>query len=116
MKAITLNEVQQAKANDIRYYEANRQYAGNAETDQRIQYVINLSDVDYMNMMNEVARKEVARKEAAKDKKSAISAERKATGMTKKQYRAEYDRLMAEYKAGNDYAKYEAKKIQKFAF
>lgn len=51
-----------------------------------------------------------------KKKKAALSAERKATGKSKKAYREEYDRLMAEYKNGNYAAKEEAKKIAKYAF
>ena len=105
------------KQADVRRYNANRQYAGDATTDQRIDYVLNLSDEEYMNQYNEVARKESMKEAAVKDKKAAISAERKATGKSKKTYRAEYDALMAEYKrTGNSEAKNAAKAIAKFAF
>ena len=105
------------KAADIREYDKNRQYTGNDVADQRIDYVLNLSDEEYMNLHNEVARKENMKDAAAKDKKAAISAERKATGKSKKAYRAEYDALMAEYKrTGNSEAKNAAKAIAKFAF
>lgn len=43
------------KAADVREYNNNRQYAGDAATDQRIDYVLNLSDEEYMNLHNEVA-------------------------------------------------------------
>ena len=116
MKTITIEEVKAMKAADIRRYNENRQYAGNAATDQRIDYIERMRDEDYMAMHNEVAAKENAKSEAAKEKKSALSAERKATGKSKKAYREEYDRLMAEYKKGNYAAKEEAKKIAKYAF
>ena len=116
MKAITIEQVKEMKAADIRRYNENRQYAGNAATDQRIDYIERMSDEDYMRMHNEVAAKENAKAEAAKEKKAALSAERKATGKSKKAYREEYDRLMAAYKAGDYAAKEEAKKIAKYAF
>lgn len=116
MKIITIQEVAAKKRADILCEEANRKYVGNAVADQRIDYIRNMSDEDYMNMYNEVVRRELRKEEAAKAKRDAISAERKATGISKKAYRAEYDRLMAEYRAGNYEAKAEAKKIQKFAF
>lgn len=117
MKAITIEQVAAMKAADIREYDKNRQYTGNDVADQRIDYVLNLSDEEYMNLHNEVARKENMKDAAAKDKKAAISAERKATGKSKKAYRAEYDALMAEYKrTGNSEAKNAAKAIAKFAF
>lgn len=116
MKTITIEEVKAMKAADIRRYNENRQYAGNAATDQRIEYVQRMSDEDYMRMYNEVAAKENAKAEAAKEKKSALSAERKATGKSKKAYREEYNRLMVEYKNGNYAAIEEAKKIAKYAF
>jgi hypothetical protein len=113
---ITITEVAAAKRQDIANLEVNRYFAGNAATDQRIDYILSLSDEAYMNICNEAARKEAVKAAVAKEKKAALSAERKATGMSKKAYRAEYERLMAEYKAGNKAAKEEAKKIQKFAF
>ena len=116
MKTITIEEVKAMKAADIRRYNENRQYAGNAATDQRIDYIERMSDEDYMAMHNEVADKENRKAEAAKEKKAALSAERKANGKSKKAYREEYDRLMAEYKNGNYAAKEEAKKIAKYAF
>lgn len=117
MKAITIEQVAAMKAADVREYNNNRQYAGDAATDQRIDYVLNLSDEEYMNLHNEVARRENMKEAAAKDKKAAISAERKATGKSKKAYRAEYDALMTEYKrTGNSEAKNAAKAIAKFAF
>jgi len=116
MKTITIEEVKQMKAADIRRYNENRQYAGNAATDQRIDYIERMSDEDYMKLHNEVAAKENAKAEAAKEKKASLSAERKATGKSKKAYREEYDRLMAAYKAGDYAAKEEAKKIAKYAF
>ena len=116
MRTSTIEEVKAMKAADIRRYNENRQYAGNAATDQRIDYIERMSDEDYMKMHNEVAAKENAKAEASKEKKAALSAERKATGKSKKAYREEYDRLMAEYKAGNYAAKEEAKKIAKYAF
>ena len=117
MKAIKLKEVAAHKREDIRNYEANREYAGNAATDQRIEYVERMSDEEYMNMYNEVVTRENRKSEQRKERQAAISAERKSTGMSKKSYRAEYDRLMAEYKStGNLSFKTEAKKIQRFAF
>lgn len=102
MKAITIKQVAVMKAADVREYNNNRQYAGDAATDQRIDYVLNLSDEEYMNLHNEVARRENMKEAAAKDKKA---------------YRAEYDALMAEYKrTGNSEAKNAAKAIAKFAF
>ena len=116
MKIITIQEVKELKAADIRSYNENRQYAGNAATNQRIDYVERMSDEDYMNMHNQVALKENAKIEASKEKKMALTAERKSTGRSKKSYREEYDRLMSEYKRGNYAAKEAAKAIQKFAF
>ena len=116
MRTITIEQVKSMKAADIRRYNENRQYAGNAATDQRIDFIQKMSDEDYMRMYNEVAAKENAKAEAAKEKKAALSAERKSTGKSKKAYREEYDRLMAEYKNGNYAAKEEAKKIAKYAF
>ena len=60
MKAITLEQVRAMKAADIRRNNENRQYAGNAATDQRIDYIERMSDEDYMRMHNEVAAKENA--------------------------------------------------------
>ncbi|WP_368125169.1 hypothetical protein [Bacteroides faecis] len=117
MKTITIEEVAAMKRVDVNNYNAERQYIGNAEADQRIEFVMNMSDEDYMKMYNEVAMRENAKAEAAKSKKAAISAERKATGKSKKAYRAEYDALMADYKkTGNLEAKKAAKAIAKFAF
>jgi hypothetical protein len=61
MTTITLQQVDRMKAEDIRRYNENREYAGNAATDQRIDYILSMSDEDYMNMHNEAARKENAR-------------------------------------------------------
>lgn len=117
MKTITINQVAAMKREDIRYYEANRQYAGNAATDQRIEFILRLSDVDYMNLHNEVVRKENNKLAAKKEAKKKLTAERKATGKSKKTYRAEYDQLMSEYKStGNREFYLQAKSIAKYAF
>ena len=91
MKAITLSEVKSMKAEEIRRCNAERAYIGNCTAEQRIQFIENMSDEEYMKMYNEVAAKENAKAAAVKEKKVAISAERKATGKSKKAYRAEYD-------------------------
>lgn len=117
MKTITIEEVAAMKSADIKRYNEDRPYTGNATADQRIDYILRLSDEEYMNLYNEVARKENRKAEAAKNKKAAISAERKATGKSKKAYREEYEALMAEYKQTGDLdAKKAAKSIAKFAF
>lgn len=117
MKTITLEQVPALKRADVKRYNEDRPYIGNASADQRIDYILNLSDEEYMNLHNEVARKENLKAEAAKAKKAAISAERKATGKSKRAYREEYDALMAEYKkTGNLDARNAAKRIAKFAF
>lgn len=117
MKTITIEQVAAMKQADVKRYNEDRPYIGNAAADQRIDYVLNLSDEEYMNLHNEVARKENMKSEAAKAKRTAISAERKATGKSKKAYREEYDALMAEYKkTGNSEAKAAAKAVAKFAF
>ena len=117
MKIITIEEVAAMKRADVKRYNEDRPYIGNAAADQRIDYVLSLSDEEYMNLHNEVARKENQKVEAAKVKKATISAERKATGKSKKAYREEYEALMAEYKkTGNLDAKKAAKSIAKFAF
>lgn len=117
MRTIRIEEVCEMKNEDIRRYNADRPYTGNAAADQKIDYILRLSDEEYMNLYNEVARKENRKAEAAKAKKSAISAERKATGKSKKAYREEYEALMAEYKkTGNLDAKKAAKSIAKSAF
>ena len=117
MKAITLSEVNSMKAEEIRRCNAERAYVGNCTSEQRIQFIENMSDEEYMKMYNEVAAKENAKAAAAKEKKAAICAERKATGKSKKAYRAEYDALMAEYKkTGSTEAKKAAKAISRFAF
>lgn len=117
MKTITIEEVAAMKRADVKRYNEDRPYIGNAAADQRIDYVLNLPDEEYMNLHNEVARKENMKAEAAKAKKAAISAERKATGKSKKAYREEYEALMAEYKrTGNSDAKKDAKAIARFAF
>ena len=117
MKTITINQVAAMKKEDIRRYEENRQYAGNAATDQRIEYVERLSDEDYMNIHNEVARKENNKLAAKKEAKKELTAERKATGKSKKTYRAEYDQLMREYKLTGKRELYlQAKSIAKYAF
>lgn len=117
MKTITLQEVATYKREDIRNNEANRQYVGNAATDQRIEYIERMSDEEYMNMHNEVAARENRKASERKEKQAAISSERKATGMSKKAYRAEYDRLMSEYKSTKNTELYkQAKSIAKFAF
>ncbi|WP_303013775.1 hypothetical protein [uncultured Bacteroides sp.] len=117
MKTITIEEVAAMKRADVKRYNEERTYIGNAAADQRIDYVLNLSDEDYMNMYNETARKENRKAEAAKARKAALSAERKATGKSKKAYREEYDLLMVEYKkTGNSELKKAAKAIAKFAF
>lgn len=105
------------KAEEIRRCNSERAYTGNSTAEQRIQFIENMSDEEYMKMHNEVAAKENAKAAAAKEKKTALSAERKATGKSKKAYRAEYDALMAEYKnTGRTEAKNAAKAIAKFAF
>jgi hypothetical protein len=117
MKTITLQEVRAMKAEDIRSYEANRQYAGNAATDQRIEYVERLSDEEYMEMHNKVARRENNKLAAKKEAKNELTAERKATGKSKKTYRTEYNQLMSEYKStGNRELYLQAKSISKYAF
>ena len=117
MKVITLSEVNSMKAEEIRRCNNERAYTGNSTAEQRIQFIENMSDEEYMKMYNEVAAKENAKAAAAKEKKTALSAERKATGKSKKAYRAEYDALMAEYKkTGSTEAKNSAKAIAKFAF
>ena len=105
------------KKEDIRRYESNRQYAGNAATDQRIDFVLRQSDVDYMNQHNELVRKENNKLAAKKEAKKELAAERKSTGKSKKTYRAEYDQLMSEYKStGNRELYLQAKSIAKYAF
>lgn len=117
MKTITIEEVAAMKSADIKRYNEDRPYTGNAVADQKINYIINLSNEEYMNLHNEVAIRENRKAEAAKIKKAAISAERKAAGKSKKAYREEYEALMAEYKkTGNLDAKKAAKSIAKFAF
>lgn len=117
MKVITLSEVKSMKAEEIRRCNAERAYVGNCTSEQRIQFIENMSDEEYTKMYNEVVAKENAKEAAHKEKKAAICAERKATGKSKKAYRAEYDALMAEYKnTGNTEAKNSAKAIAKFAF
>lgn len=117
MNTITLSEVNSMKAEEIRRCNNERAYTGNSTAEQRIQFIENMSDEEYMKMYNEVAAKENAKAAAAKEKKTALSAERKATGKSKKAYRAEYDALMAEYKkTGSTEAKNSAKAIAKFAF
>ena len=117
MKTITIDQVAAMKNEDVRYYEANRQYVGNAETDQRIEFVLRQSDVDYMNQHNELVRNENKKLAAKKEAKSKLAAERKATGKSKKTYRAEYDQLMSEYKStGNRELYLQAKSIAKYAF
>ena len=117
MKTITINQVAAMKKEDVRRYEENRQYAGNAATDQRIDYVERLSDTEYMEMHNRVARRENNKLAAKKEAKSELAAERKATGKSKKTYRAEYDQLMSEYKStGNRELYLQAKSIAKYAF
>lgn len=117
MKVITLSEANSMKAEEIRRCNNERAYTGNSTAEQRIQFIENMSDEEYMKTYNEVASKENAKAAAAKEKKSAVCAERKATGKSKKAYRAEYDALMAEYKkTGSTEAKNSAKAIAKFAF
>ena len=117
MKTIELNQVAAMRNEDIRRYNADRQYTGNSVADQKIDYVTRLSDEEYMNLYNDVVERENRKSAAAKSKKSAISEARKATGKSKKAYRAEYDALMAEYKkSGSSEAKNAAKAIAKFAF
>lgn len=117
MNTITLSEVNSMKAEEIRRCNNERAYTGNSTAEQRIQFIENMSDEEYMKLYNEVAAKENAKAAAAKEKKTALSAERKATGKSKKAYRAEYDALMAEYKkTGSTEAKNSAKAIAKFAF
>ena len=62
MRTITVREAREMKAQDIRNLNANRYYAGNSATDQRIEYIENMSDEDYVAMYNEVARKENLKK------------------------------------------------------
>ena len=117
MKAITIEQVASMKKEDIRQYKANRQYAGNAATDQRIDFVLRQSDVEYMNQHNELVRKENNKLAAKKEAKNKLTAERKSTGKSKKTYRAEYDQLMSEYKStGNRELYLQAKSIAKYAF
>ena len=117
MKAITLSEVKAMKAEEIRRCNSERAYTGNSEADRHIEFIERTSDEEYMNMYNEVAARETAKEVAAKEKKAAVAAERKATGKSKKAYRAEYDALMSEYKRNrNIEAKNAAKAIAKFAF
>ena len=117
MKVITLSEVNSMKAEEIRRCNNERAYTGSSTAEQRIQFIENMSDEEYMKMYNEVAAKENAKAAAAKEKKAAVCAERKATGKSKKAYRAEYDALMAEYKkTSSTEAKNAAKAIAKFAF
>ena len=67
--------------------------------------------------LSKVEEKELVKIEVKKEKKQALAAERKATGKSKKAYRAEYDSLMDQYRITKDVSfKEEAKKIQKFAF
>lgn len=49
-------------------------------------------------------------------KKDQIKSERKATGISKAEYRRRYDELNLLYKSGDKSAKEEMKKIQRFAF
>jgi hypothetical protein len=117
MKTITLQEVAAAKAADLRRLESNREYVGNAATDQRVEFIERMSDIDYMNMHNEVVAKENRKSALAAEKKAVISAERKSTGKSKKAYREEYDSLMKEYKATGNMESYKkAKAIAKYAF
>ena len=117
MTTITINQVAAMKNEDVRRYEENRQYAGNAATDQRIEFVLRQSDVDYMNQHNELVRKENNKLAAKKEAKNELTAERKSTGKSKKTYRAEYDQLMSEYKStGNRELYLQAKSIAKYAF
>lgn len=117
MKVITLSEAKSMKAEEIRRCNNERAYTGSSTAEQRIQFIENMSDEEYMEMYNEVVTKENAKAAVVKEKKSALSAERKATGKSKKAYRAEYDALMAEYKkTGSTEAKNAAKAIAKFAF
>ena len=117
MKIIAIEEVAAMKSADIRRYNADRPYTGNATADQKIDYILRLSDEEYMNLYNEVARKENRKAEAAKAKRAAISAERKATGKSKADYRKEYNDLMNDYKTNKNMESYKAAKaIAKFAF
>lgn len=117
MKVITLSEVKSMKVEEIRRCNSERAYTGSSTAEQRIQFIENMSDEEYMKMYNEVAEKENVKAAVVKEKKSALSAERKTTGKSKKAYRAEYDALMAEYKkTGSTEAKNAAKAIAKFAF
>lgn len=116
MKTITILQAASFKAQEIREIESNREYVGNNATDQRIEFLRNMSDSDYVNTYNEVALRESAKELAAREKRAAISSERKSTGKSKREYREEYDRLNKLYKAGDFSAKEEMKRIQKFAF
>ena len=87
MRTIRIEEVREMKNADIRRYNADRPYTGNATADQKIDYILRLSDEEYMNLYNEVVRKENRKAEAAKAKKAAISTERKATGKSQKEVR-----------------------------
>lgn len=116
MKTIEINEVKSMKAAEVSKHNANRKYTGNAVADQRIEYISRMSDEEYMTMYNQVVRRENLKAEEKADRRAEISEERKSTGMSKKAYRAEYDRLNALYKAGDYSVKVEMKRIQKFAF
>lgn len=117
MKTITIEEVTAMKSADIKRYNEDRPYTGNATADQRIDYILRLSDEEYMNLYNEVAGKENRKAEAARARKSAISAERKATGKSRAAYRKEYNDLMNDYKTNKNMESYKAARaIAKFAF
>ena len=70
MRTITVREAREMKAQDIRNLNANRYYAGNAATDQRIEYIESMSDEDYVAMYNEVARKENLKKAKKPNRKT----------------------------------------------
>lgn len=97
MKTIELHEVKAAKAAEVLKCEGARAYTGDAVADQRIDFILNMSDEDYMAMHNDVVRRENLKAEEGREKRAGIAAERKSTGMSKKACRAEYDRLNAMY-------------------
>lgn len=112
-----MKTAEQLRRESVRRYEENRQYAGNAATDQRIDFALNMSDEDILKIHEDCERKAKREYEAYQSKKAKISAERKATGKSKKAYREEYDRLMKDYKSTGNIESYKAaKSIAKYAF
>lgn len=116
MKTITIEQVPAQKEAYIRHYLNGTTTPWDANHTQHVDWIRNMSDYDFMTGHNKSVRLESIRNQKAAENKAMVSAERKSTGISKKAYRAEYDRLNTLYKAGDYSVKAEMKRIQKFAF